>query len=195
MSRDERDAPEAPPPSPRAAGEGGAGEERANEPGEGQKGARKKGPSKKRSGKKRADGPGVGEAGVGEAGVGEADAVEPAADEPSATEESAGEPARRKRVRRGASASAADPSWPPFAADYPDDPALVELVRAFQAGDYGRVRREAPALAERGGDPEVARAARDLRARLDPDSLTLGIFIGTGLLLALLTAWAYGHGH
>ncbi len=100
----------------------------------------------------------------------------------------------KKGRAKGAGARGAGDA-PPFAASYPDDAALGELVRAFQAGDYGRVRREAPTLAARSDDPEVARAARDLRARLDPDALTLGIFWGTAALLAFLSAWAYGHGH
>jgi hypothetical protein len=106
--------------------------------------------------------------------------------------------ARKRKASKsseGARGAERAPRALPFTDDYPDDPALLELVRAFEAGDYGRVRREAPALAARADDPDVARAARDLRARLDPDPLTLGLFLGTALLLAFLTAWAYGHGH
>lgn len=212
MSRDERDAPETSPPSAR-----GEGEERAREPAAGEKAARKKG-KKKKAGKNAAserrassrenepeDEPGASESESEPAGEREASESEPEGEsaegpiesepesEPGASPSAA--KASRQREKRTVpyrkSARVPQVPTPPFAEDYPEDAELHALLLAFHAGDFGRVRREAPALAERTGDPEVARAARDLRARLDPDRLTLGIFIGTGLLLTLLAVWAY----
>jgi hypothetical protein len=213
MSRDERDAPETSPPSAR-----GEGEERAREPIAGEKAARKKG-KKKKAGKNAAsehrasssenepegepgasdsesepaDEPGVSESELeGESAEGSSESEpesEPGAS-PSATK--ASRQSENRSVPSRKSARALKVPTPPFAENYPDDAELRALLLAFHAGDYGYVRREAPALAERTSDPSVARAARDLRARLDPDRLTLGIFVGTGLLLTLLAVWAYG---
>jgi len=87
---------------------------------------------------------------------------------------------------------------PPFARDFPDHPELRRLVTAFELGRHDVVREGAPRLAESTDDPEVARAARELRRRLDADPLAVKLLVGAFVLLALLTAWAYltqGHGH
>lgn len=80
-----------------------------------------------------------------------------------------------------------------FARDFPRHDALDALVDAFEAGDYATVREEAPRLAERTDDPEVRRAALELRARLEPDPLAKNILLGSALLLAFLVAWFYTH--
>ncbi len=80
-----------------------------------------------------------------------------------------------------------------FARDFPRDPALDALVDAFEAGDYATVRDEAPRLAERADDPDVQKAALELRARLEPDPLAKSILIGSALLLAFLVVWFYTH--
>jgi hypothetical protein len=83
---------------------------------------------------------------------------------------------------------------PRFLLDFPDDPALNELVRAFEVGNYARVRSEATALAERTENAAVRSAALELRRRIEPDPLAkylLGIAV---LLLIFLTVFAY-HGH
>jgi hypothetical protein len=84
---------------------------------------------------------------------------------------------------------------PAFAAAYPPDPELDRLVAAFARGDHRMVREKAPALAERTDDPEVRKAARDLRARLDPDPLALWMLAGSGALLLFLAVWFYSHRH
>ncbi|MFO0660696.1 MAG: hypothetical protein U0165_12820 [Polyangiaceae bacterium] len=84
---------------------------------------------------------------------------------------------------------------PPFAQKFPRDPALDKLVSAFANGDFATVREQAPELAKSASDPEVARAALDLRRRLDPDPLAVWMLSGTGLLLLFLIAWFYGHKH
>lgn len=80
--------------------------------------------------------------------------------------------------------------------DLPDHPVLRELLDAFERGDYRLVRERAPRLAEETSQsaPEVARAARDLRARLDPDPLAVKLIIASVTLLVFLSAWAY-HTH
>ncbi len=83
---------------------------------------------------------------------------------------------------------------PVFARGFPADDALAALVRAFAAGDHARVRREAPALAERSADPAVAAAARELRRRVEPDRLAVALVVSAGLLLAFLSGWFWLHG-
>jgi hypothetical protein len=82
-----------------------------------------------------------------------------------------------------------------FAAAYPRDEALDALVDAFEAGNYARVRVEAPQLAQSTDDPAVARAARDLAKRLEADPLAVRMVLGAGVLLLFLTYWFFSHGH
>ena len=80
-----------------------------------------------------------------------------------------------------------------FARDFPRDAALDELLAAFEEGNYAKVRDEAPKLAESTSDPDVKRAALELRARLEPDPLAKNILLGSALLLAFLIVWFYTH--
>jgi hypothetical protein len=82
-----------------------------------------------------------------------------------------------------------------FAAAYPRDEALDALVDAFEAGNYERVRVEAPKLAKATDDPAVARAARDLAKRLEADPLAVRMVLGAGALLLFLTYWFFSHAH
>ena len=73
---------------------------------------------------------------------------------------------------------------PHFLLQFPEDPRLGELVRAFERGDYAAVRLGAPTLMEEATEPAVRLAARDLRRRIDPDPLmkyllwsALGLFV------------------
>jgi hypothetical protein len=84
---------------------------------------------------------------------------------------------------------------PAFALSFPSDPALDELVSAFEQGDYARVRREAPALAKRSERPEVRRAARELEKRLNPDPLSVYLLVAASLLLVFLSVWYWTHPH
>lgn len=84
---------------------------------------------------------------------------------------------------------------PAFAERFPRHPELDALVRAFEEGDYARVRVEAPKLAERVEDAAVAEAARELRKRLDPDPLAYVLFGLTTALLVFLVGWFYWHQH
>jgi hypothetical protein len=69
------------------------------------------------------------------------------------------------------------------------------LVRAFEAGDYSTVRKEAGGLAERATDPAVRNAARDLRRRIEPDPAQLYLLLLTLALFVFLVAWFYLHRH
>ena len=79
---------------------------------------------------------------------------------------------------------------PKFTESYPSDPDLDRLVDAFTRGNHKLVRDEAEALAKRADDSEVAKAARDLRRRLDPDPIAYVLLGTTALLLLVLTIWA-----
>lgn len=85
---------------------------------------------------------------------------------------------------------------PPFARSFPDDPELRMLVAAFEQGRYDVVRERAPKLAQSADDPQVAKAAQELRRRLDADPLAVKLLLGTLVLLVLLSSWAYlSHTH
>lgn len=99
--------------------------------------------------------------------------------------------------RPGSSESTdARPSAKAASQDLPDHPVLRELFDAFERGDYRFVRERAPRLAEETSEsaPDVARAARELRSRLDPDPLAIKLILASVALLVFLTAWAY-HTH
>lgn len=91
----------------------------------------------------------------------------------------------------------AEEGWerPAFAKSFPREEELDDLVRAFEEGNYARVRVEAPKLAERATDPEVSKAARELRKRLDPDPLAYVVLSLTTALLAFLSGWFLWHSH
>lgn len=98
---------------------------------------------------------------------------------------------RARTAHKGAMPKEGRPS---FAAGFPDDPALDALVRAFAEGDFARIRVEAPKLAESSDDPAVKSAARELRARIEPDRLALVLMGFAGALLVALSAWWVAHG-
>ncbi len=109
-------------------------------------------------------------------------------------------PKRRKKRRKRAAADEAPEAEerrdvPAFARAFPRDPALDALVAAFEAGDYARVRREAPALAKATEHDDVRAAARELARRLDPDPLALTLLGGAAVLLFFLAAWYWSHPH
>jgi len=73
---------------------------------------------------------------------------------------------------------------PRFLLEFPRDPELQRLVRAFEAGNYRAVREGAPKLAQATEDPIVRAAARELARRIEPDPLmkyllwvALGLFV------------------
>jgi hypothetical protein len=84
---------------------------------------------------------------------------------------------------------------PPFAESYPRDEALDELVRAFEAGNYARVREGAPKLAASTDDAAIRASALDLRSRTLADPIAKGMLVFTGLLLVALTTWWVVNAH
>ncbi len=73
---------------------------------------------------------------------------------------------------------------PRFLLEFPKDPALEQLVHAFEAGNYRAVREGAAQLADSTEDPIVRAAARELGRRIEPDPLmkyllyvALGLFV------------------
>jgi hypothetical protein len=73
---------------------------------------------------------------------------------------------------------------PRFVLEFPKDPALEQLVRAFEAGNYQAVREGAAKLAESTEDPLVRAAARELGRRIEPDPLMKYLlFVALGLFV------------
>ena len=83
------------------------------------------------------------------------------------------------------------PDRPSFAKDYPKE--LDDLVAAFKAGNYARVRREAAKIADSEGTEAQKRAARDLAARTSPDKTQLLLLAIALLLLVGLSAYWLTH--
>jgi hypothetical protein len=73
---------------------------------------------------------------------------------------------------------------PRFLLEFPNDPALQQLARAFEAGNYRAVREGAAKLAESTDDPIVRAAARELGRRIEPDPLMKYLlFVALGLFV------------
>jgi hypothetical protein len=87
-----------------------------------------------------------------------------------------------------------DEHRPAFAASFPEDPELDRLVRYFARGNHRAVREGAEALEKSATDPAVAAAARELRARLEPDPIWRVLLGATLVLLITLTTWAVYRG-
>ena len=111
------------------------------------------------------------------------------AEEPSAASERGRAPGEQGRAPLDAQGR----ERPQFLLAFPEDPELERLIVAFESGDFARVRRDAPALAERARDPEIRDAALELRRRIDPDPLVRYLLIASVILLAVLVLHAYTH--
>lgn len=105
------------------------------------------------------------------------------------------EPEANDAPEPGERGGAAAVERPAFAIDFPRTPELDALVEAFERGNYAHVRAEAPKLAERAKDPAVAAAARELRARLDPDPIAYLLLALPLALLVFFSAWFVWHAH
>jgi len=84
--------------------------------------------------------------------------------------------------------------FPAFAAEFPGDPRLEALTRAFVRGDYAKVRRDAAALLATGPDEEVRRAVLALSLRTRPDPMMVWLLVLPALLLAALSAFWVANG-
>jgi len=85
---------------------------------------------------------------------------------------------------------------PNFVLDFPKDEELERLVRAFELGNYARVREGAKKLATSAKDDDVRRAAGELLRRIEPDPLVKILFAMSLALFAFMVFYAYrSHGH
>jgi hypothetical protein len=85
---------------------------------------------------------------------------------------------------------------PAFVLDFPKDPELDRLVRAFELGNYAFVRDEGKKLAESTSDDGVRRAANELLRRIEPDPLVKILFAMSIALFVFMAFYAYrSHGH
>jgi len=80
---------------------------------------------------------------------------------------------------------------PRFLLEFPEDPELEALIAAFEAGNFARVRREAPELARRSSDDAVRQAALELRRRTDPDPLLIALLLLCLALFGFVVIWVY----
>jgi hypothetical protein len=85
---------------------------------------------------------------------------------------------------------------PGFVLDFPKDPELDRIVRAFELGNYAFVREHAKKLAEGASDEGVKSAAVELLRRIEPDPLVKILFAMSIGLLLFMVFYAYrSHGH
>ncbi len=116
-----------------------------------------------------------------------------------ATEEPAQRKRRRKRSskkRKGSTLDAQGRERPPFVLEFPENPELNRIVQAYERGDYRLVRHEAERLAKETSRPDVRRAAREIRRRIDPDPLAKYLLLVACGLFTFLAYWTYFvHGH
>jgi hypothetical protein len=85
---------------------------------------------------------------------------------------------------------------PAFLADFPSDPELERLVRAFELGDYAFVREHGVKLVEGTTDEGVRRATNELLRRIEPDPLVKILFSMAFALFVFMAFYAYrSHGH
>ncbi|HET7545930.1 MAG TPA: hypothetical protein VFK05_38945 [Polyangiaceae bacterium] len=103
---------------------------------------------------------------------------------PAASAATAPQPSGRSGSGSGSTLTAEGRERPHFLLEFPDDPALQQLVRAFEAGNYQAVRQGAPKLAESSEDAIVRAAARELVRRIEPDPLMKYLlFVALGLFV------------
>lgn len=147
------------------------------------------------------------EAPASEAGSSEAPPDDGGAIDPRRTKDET--PRRKKRKKKKKLESEAEPAPAPLRAEldvngrerpkfllkFPEDPELEGLIAAFEAGNYLKVRTEAPRLVERAERAEVKAAASELLRRIEPDPL-IKFFLGTAvaLFVAVVVYVYYSHG-
>lgn len=80
---------------------------------------------------------------------------------------------------------------PPFLLNFPKDPKLDLLVQAYEAGNFRYVRSHAAQLIAETDNPEVRKAAEQLRRRIDPHPLVVTMLAIAIVLFSFLVVWAY----
>jgi hypothetical protein len=132
----------------------------------------------------------------------EADAPKAAGADPAEPSEApaagaVAKPKKKKKRKREAPAQTRDPigpdgsERPAFVLDYPSDPELDRLVRAFELGNYAFVREHAAEVAQKSADPRVRAAAAELARRIEPDPLVKTLLLMSLALFVILAFWAY----
>jgi hypothetical protein len=85
---------------------------------------------------------------------------------------------------------------PGFVGDFPSDPELDRLVRAFELGNYAFVREHGAKLAKSAAEESVRSAASALVRRTEPDPLVRILFLMSLGLFLFMVFYAYrSHGH
>jgi hypothetical protein len=103
---------------------------------------------------------------------------------PAAKPSTAAEPAPAKGAETNVALNAEGRERPRFLLEFPSDPALQQLVVAFEAGNYQAVREGSAKLVESTEDPIVRAAARELARRIEPDPLMKYLlFVALGLFV------------
>lgn len=118
---------------------------------------------------------------------------------PNAGEVAPERPKRKRKKRRGeatrrAELDAAGMQRAAFVLDFPEDPELDVLVRAFEAGNFAFVREHAPRLAESSSNADVKAAARELSRRIEPDPLVKFLLGVAAVLFLVVVSYVY-HSH
>jgi hypothetical protein len=90
-------------------------------------------------------------------------------------------------------ATGEDDVRPAFAREFPRDPELDALVAAFTAGNFARVRGEAPRVIASSSNDAVKRAVETLVTRTKPDPMAALLVGVTAVLLVALSAWWITH--
>jgi hypothetical protein len=103
-------------------------------------------------------------------------------DEPAAEADAPPSDTKRERKRRTKEKPA--PTRLPGAGT-PDGDKLREAVRAFEVGDYARVRARVADL-KKAEDPAIRAVAEDLGARIDVDPLQIVVILICALVLAMI---------
>lgn len=81
---------------------------------------------------------------------------------------------------------------PIIVSQYPaSDERLNALVRAFETGDFRKLRVDAKTLLEASPEPEVRRATEDLLRRITPHPLILLFLAAAIALFVTMTIWVY----
>jgi hypothetical protein len=103
---------------------------------------------------------------------------------PTDSTASAAEPAAPTVTKDSPALDAEGRERPRFLSEFPNDPALQQLVRAFEAGNYQAVREGAAKLLASTEDPIVRASARELARRIEPDPLMKYLlFVALGLFV------------
>lgn len=98
---------------------------------------------------------------------------------------------KKKKKDRAADAAAAKKLEPLPGAGTPDGDKLREAMRAFEVGDYARVRARTRELAG-AGDPKVREAAAALASRIAIDPVQVVVILAcAAVLVTIALVWVF----